>query len=99
VTLSVRVYAQAAEAKVGHLRTKRGRHEIDLIVECHDGKVVAIEVKLGKTPGAREVKHLNWLAKELGEDRRDAAVITTGRDAYRRPQDQIAVVPAALLGP
>jgi uncharacterized protein len=99
VTLSVRVYAQAAEAKVGHLRTKGGRHEIDLIVERDDGKVVAIEVKLGKTPGAREVKHLNWLAKELGDDLLDAAVITTGRDAYRRPQDQIAVVPAALLGP
>jgi uncharacterized protein len=99
VALSVRVYAQAAEAKVGHLRTRGGRHEIDLIVERDDGKVVAIEVKLGRTPGAREVKHLNWLAKELGDDLLDAAVITTGRDAYRRPQDQIAVVPAALLGP
>ena len=99
VTLSVRVYAQAAEARVGHLRTRGGRHEVDLIVERDDGKVVAIEVKLGKTPGAREVKHLNWLAKELGDDLLDAAVITTGRDAYRRPQDRIAVVPAALLGP
>ena len=99
MTLSVRVYAQAAEARVGHLRTKGGRHEIDLIVERDDGKVVAIEVKLGTTPGAREVKHLNWLAKELGDELLDAVVITTGRDAYRRRQDQIAVVPAGLLGP
>ena len=53
VTLSVRVYAQAAEARVGHLRTRGGRHEVDLIVERDDGKVVAIEVKLGKTPGPR----------------------------------------------
>jgi predicted AAA+ superfamily ATPase len=72
---------------------KGGRHEVDLIVERDNGKVVAIEVKLGKSPGPREVKHLNWLAKELGDDLLDAAVITTGRDAYRRPQDQIAVVP------
>jgi predicted AAA+ superfamily ATPase len=75
-----------------------GRHEVDLIVERDDGKVVAIEVKLGQTPGAREVKDLNCLAKELGDDLLDAVVITTGRDVYRR-QDQIAVVPAALLGP
>jgi predicted AAA+ superfamily ATPase len=97
VTLSVRVYAQAAEARVGHLRTKGGRHEVDIIVERDDGKVVAIEVKLGATPRADETKHLTWLAEELGDDLLDALVITTGRDAYRR-QDGIAIVPAALLG-
>ncbi len=36
VTLDVRVYAQAAEARVGHLRTAAGEHEIDLIVERGD---------------------------------------------------------------
>jgi uncharacterized protein len=98
VTQSVRVYAQAGEAKVGHLRTRGGRHEIDLIVERDDGKVVAIEVKLGKTPGVRQMRHLKWLANELADDLLDAVVITTGNDAYRR-EDEIAVVPAALLGP
>jgi uncharacterized protein len=43
VTLSVRVYAQASEAAVGHLRLHRGDHEIDLIVERDDGRAVAIE--------------------------------------------------------
>ena len=98
VTQSVRVYAQAAEASVGHLRTKGGRHEVDLIVERDDGKVVAIEVKLGAVPRNEETKHLTWLAEELGDEFLDAVVITTGRDAYRR-SDGIAVVPAALLGP
>jgi uncharacterized protein len=98
VTLSVRVYAEASEASVGHLRTKGGRHEIDLIVERDDGKVVAMEVKLGAIPHDAETKHLAWLADELGDDLLDAVVITTGPDAYRR-QDGIAVVPAALLGP
>src|SRR5438105_735191 len=32
VTLSVRVYAQAAEASVHHFRTSDGEHEVDLIV-------------------------------------------------------------------
>jgi uncharacterized protein len=98
VTLSVRVYSQAAEAAVAHLRTKGGRHEIDLIVERDDGKVLAIEVKLGATPRAADTKHLSWLADEIGDDLLDAVVITTGRDAYRR-KDGIAIVPAALLGP
>jgi predicted AAA+ superfamily ATPase len=98
VTLSVRVYAQAAEAEVRHLRTRGGRHEVDLIVQRDDGKVVAIEVKLGKTPRPGETKHLTWLAEELGDDLLDALVVTTGSNAYRR-EDGIAVVPAALLGP
>lgn len=98
ITLSVRVYAQDCEASVGHLRTKGGRHEVDLIVARGDAKAVAIEVKLGATASDSDVKHLRWLAGELGDELLDAVVVTTGRDAYRRA-DGIAVVPAALLGP
>jgi hypothetical protein len=46
VTLSVRVYAQAAEATTSHSRTHRGDHEVDLIVERPDQRVVALETKL-----------------------------------------------------
>lgn len=46
MTNDVRVYAQAAEAKVGHLRTAGGEHEVDLIVERQDGRVLAVDVKL-----------------------------------------------------
>ncbi|MFT4605968.1 MAG: putative AAA+ superfamily ATPase [Rhodothermales bacterium] len=98
VTLSVRVYAQHAEARVRHLRTKGGRHEVDLIVERRDQRVVAMEIKLGATVNDRDVKHLLWLKEQIGDDLLDALVVTTGSTAYRRP-DGIAVVPAALLGP
>lgn len=98
VTLSVRVYAQAAEAEqVSHLRTHSGEHEVDLIVERGDGRVVAVEVKLARVVDDRELDQLNWLAQRIGDDLLDAAVITTGGEAYRRP-DGIAVIPAALLG-
>ncbi len=97
LTLSVRVYAQAAEARTAHLRTWSGAHEIDLIVE-RGQRIVAIEVKLGHTPQERDVRHLLWLRDELGDELADMIVITTGATAYRRP-DGIAVVPAALLGP
>ena len=96
MTLSVRTYAQANEARVRHLRTRGGEHEIDLIVERDDGRVLAIEVKLTATIDDRDLRHLKWLETTIGPDLLDAAVITTGTDAYRRP-DGIAIIPAALL--
>ncbi len=97
VTLNVRVYAQAAEARTAHLRTWSGDREIDLIVE-RGRKILAIEVKLGQAPDEQDLRHLRWLRNELGDDLADAIVVTTGQAAYRRP-DGIAVIPAALLGP
>jgi predicted AAA+ superfamily ATPase len=97
VTLSVRVYAQLHEAQVSHLRLRDGRHEVDLIVERSDGGVVALEVKLGGVIGDDDVKHLLWLRERLGDRLLDAAVVSTGTTAHRRP-DGIAVIPAALLG-
>lgn len=42
VTLCVRVYAQAAEARVKHLRLQGGQREVDLIVERADQRVIAV---------------------------------------------------------
>lgn len=98
VTQSVRIYAQANEARVGHLRLAGGRHEIDLIVERADRRVLALEVKLSATVSDDDVRHLHWLRNAIGDDLLDAVVVTIGPDAYRRA-DGIAVIPAALLGP
>jgi hypothetical protein len=98
VTLGVRVFAQAAEARTYHLRTHGGQREVDLIVQRADQRVVAIEVKLSATVRDDDVRHLVWLRDQIGEDLLDAVVINTGPGAYRR-RDGIAVVPAALLGP
>lgn len=97
-TQSVRVYAMAAGATVGHLRTKDSDREIDLIVEGDDRRVVAIEVKLAATVADRDVRHLNWLHEKIGDQLVDRLIITTGEFAYRR-SDGVAVVPLALLGP
>jgi uncharacterized protein len=95
--LCVRVAAQAAEATVGHLRTRNGDHEVDLVVVRDDGKAVAFEAKLGGTVSERDVRHLTWLKKSLGADLLDAVLLNTGPIAYRRT-DGVAVVPLALLG-
>lgn len=98
VAQSVRVYATATSARVGHLRTKDTDREIDLIVEGEDRRVVAIEVKLSESVSDKDVRHLNWLHDQIGDRLADRVLVTTGEHAYRRP-DGVAVVPLALLGP
>ncbi|WP_347403417.1 ATP-binding protein [Citricoccus muralis] len=97
VTLTVKVAAQAARARVGHLRTRNGDREVDLIVEGRDGQVLGIEVKLAASVDSGDVKHLLWLKEQLKDDVSDLIVVTTGKYAYRR-EDGVAVVPLALLG-
>lgn len=94
---SVRVYAEAMGARVGHLRTKNGDHEIDLIVETNDTRCTAIEVKLADTIHDVDVRHLLWLRGQVGQRLSECMILNTGPRAYRRP-DGVAVVPLALLG-
>jgi len=60
VTVSAQVYAQANEATVHHLRSRDGDHEVDLIIERRDQRVVALEVKLDGVPGSSDVYESNW---------------------------------------
>ena len=96
--LSVRVFAQAADAAVFHVREYDGRHEIDLLVERDDGRVYALEVKLSGTVDGDDVKHFRWLRDRVGDQFLGGAVLTTGPEAYRR-SDGFAVIPLGLLGP
>jgi uncharacterized protein len=97
-TLSVRVAAQPVRARVGHLRTRNGDHEVDLVVEDDQGRVIGIEVKLAPAVDDGDVRHLLWLRDRLPGDVVDLMVLTTGRRAYRRA-DGVAVVPLGCLGP
>lgn len=99
LTLNLRVYAQSSNAAVFHLRTHQGLREVDFVVARRDGRVVALEAKLARSVTDHDLRHLRWLQQQIGPDLLDAAVITTGPYAYRRPDDHIAVIPAALLGP
>ncbi|CAN5796883.1 DUF4143 domain-containing protein [soil metagenome] len=96
--LTIRVFAQAADASVFHLRDFDGRHEIDLIVERGDGRILALEVKLSSTLHANDFKNLRWLRDRIGDQMIGGAVLTTGPEAYRR-EDGFAVLPLGLLGP
>ena len=95
--MTVRVLAQSADARVFHLRTQGGEHEVDIIVERPDHKVLAIEVKLSAAPGPSASKHLSWLEHLIGADLLDKAIITTGEFAFRQ-KDGTAIIPLGLLG-
>lgn len=73
-----------AWARVSHMRLEGGRHEIDVVVERADGRVVAFETKLARSPSDDDVKHLLWLRSMLDDDLLDAVIVTTGPHAYRR---------------
>jgi len=94
---TVRVLAQACDARVSHARLQGGQHEIDLIVEGPGLKVLAIEVKLSTVVRPADVAQLNWLEHQMPNRLIDKVLINTGAYAYRR-KDGVAVVPLALLG-
>ncbi|MDO4242040.1 MAG: ATP-binding protein [Microbacteriaceae bacterium] len=96
-TLSVRVAAEANRCRVGHLRSLDGTRDIDLIVEDPDGMLLAFEVKLAGSVGDRDVRHLNWLQRQVGDSLLARVVLYTGERAYKRP-DGVLVVPLAMLG-
>lgn len=96
--LSIHTYAEAAETRVGHLRTRNNDHEVDLIIQHEDGRVLGMEIKLADRVEDADAKHLHWLRNRIGKDLIDAVIIYAGEHAYRR-QDDVAVIPLALLGP
>ena len=95
--MTVRVFADIVGARVGHLRTGNGDHEIDMIVERDDHRVLAVEVKLSPSVTKRDVRHLNWLESLIGDKLIGKVVVNTGPYAHRLP-DGTMVVPLALLG-
>lgn len=102
VTQSVRVYATANACDVywlGTWKERNSQHEVDIVVVNEHGKVLAIEVKMAPEVDTKACQHLNWLRAEIGPLWADGIVVNTGAKAYRREQDGIGVVPAALLGP
>jgi len=97
VALSLKTYAQVNQAHLRHFRTRNGDREVDFIIE-KGRSIVAIEVKLAPTVSTKDIRHLLWLREKYGPRCKELIVVTTGPYAYRRKEDGVLVVPAALLG-
>ena len=82
-------------AGVGHWRTHDG-HEVDLVIEHHDGSVTAFEVKSAARVTTRDVRGLRALRDALGEGFNSGIILYTGELTYRL-DDRIIVAPIDLL--
>lgn len=100
VIRDLRVYAQAADARVYHYREKDGL-EVDAIVETADGRWAAFEIKLGERWLEEGKKNLLRVAKRLaGTDHGNPAalaVIVPSGYGYFRP-GEVGIVPINALG-
>jgi hypothetical protein len=101
VTRDLRVYAQAADARVLQYRDSHGL-EVDAIVEAADGRWAAFEIKLGAGQVEGAAANLHRFAKQIDTDRCGNAaalgvIVGTGY-GYRR-EDGIVVAPIGALGP
>lgn len=79
-----------------HLRDQDGRHEIDLIVEYPDGRVVALEVKAGSHATKTDARHLVWLRDRLGDRMICGLVLHTGPHVHQL-DERVAAAPIATL--
>jgi uncharacterized protein len=101
VVRDLRVYAQAADARVLQYRDSGGV-EVDAIVETGDGRWMAFEVKLGQGQIDEAATSLGRFAARIDTARCGSpallgVIVATGY-GYRR-EDGIAVIPIGALGP
>ena len=101
VIRDMRVYAQAADARVYHYREKDGL-EVDAVVETADGRWAAFEIKLGERWIPDAQKNLLRLADRMADTDHGKpavlAVIVPNGYGYTTP-DSVGVVPIGALGP
>jgi predicted AAA+ superfamily ATPase len=101
VVRDLRIYAQAADARVSQYRDSGGL-EVDAIVEVGDGRWIALEVKLGHGQIDDAAASLMRFRERIDTASRGSpallgVIVATGY-GYRR-EDGVAVIPIGALGP
>jgi predicted AAA+ superfamily ATPase len=101
VIRDLRVYAQAADARVLQYRDSHGL-EVDAIIEIADGRWAAFEIKLGPGQIDTAATNLQRFARQIdtkrcGNPAALSVIVGTGY-GYRR-EDGILVIPIGALGP
>ena len=82
--------------RLHHLRTDKGRHEIDLVIEIGHRKVVAIEIKATAAPGPDDAVHLRWFRREFADSVVATVLLHTGPDQFVMDEGVIAAPISAL---
>ena len=97
VAQSLKVYSDSNGAELRHLRTVRGDHEIDFIIEKGD-TILALECKFSTGVSDGDAKQLNWFETQVPDKNVIKAVIYTGQHLVKRDSDSVLLIPAACLG-
>ncbi len=82
-----------------HLRLDDGSHEVDLVLEAADGRVVGIEVKAAASVASSDARHLAWLRDQLGDQFVAGIVFHTGPRPFALGDRLHALPIASDLGP
>jgi predicted AAA+ superfamily ATPase len=83
-------------ARLFHLRTEAGRHEVDIVVAFPGGKVAGIEVKSTGRVSSGDARHLEWMRDGLG-DRFTAGVVLHTGPAPSAISDRVFAAPISTL--
>ena len=83
---------------MSHIRQDAGRHEVDLVLESADGRIVGIEIKAGSAPDHRDARHLVWLREQISDRFVAGVVFHTGRLPYRIDENILALPVASIWG-
>lgn len=86
----------SGEVALSYYRDRDG-HEVDLVLERLDGKVVAIEVKSANGIEPGDVKNLRYLADRLGDDFLHGFVLYTGGSGTRLVEERFSALPISAL--
>jgi uncharacterized protein len=81
-----------------HLRDANGRHEVDIVAELPDGRVIGIEVKADAAPGPADARHLRWLRESIGSRFAAGIVLHTGPRLFRLDETICALPICAFWG-
>jgi predicted AAA+ superfamily ATPase len=81
-----------------HLRDANGRHEVDIVAELPDGRVIGIEVKADAAPGPADARHLRWLRESIGSRFAAGIVLHTGPRPFRLDETICALPICAFWG-
>ena len=101
VIRDLRIYAQAADARVFHYR-EQDWLEVDAIVQAADGRWAAFEVKLGErrvAEGARNLKKLAERMKESDHAPPSALAVITPNGYGFTKDAEVGMIPIGALGP
>lgn len=81
-----------------HVRDANGRHEVDILVELGDGRVIGIEIKADAAWGPDAARHLHWLRDAIGDRFALGLVLHTGPRSFRLAESITAMPICALWG-